>query len=116
MFASGSTSVKASGNDTIVGTETFNSLEKVMAVQYDNVIYRSSKNIGSIIMRYYHHEILSSKLFLQNIWICSYDPLSFLYRTSSQTVKPDSALGNASTDSKGNAWYNISKINNTPVI
>lgn len=158
MFASGSTSVKASGNGTIVGTKTFNSLGKVMAVQYDNVIDRNGRNIGSIILRYCHlnsysrtsgsvrkGEVIATEgasgtgagngqrvhLHLEADTDINYpmatptenggvdstiDPLSFLYRTSNQTVKPDSALGNASTDSKGNAWYNISKINNTPVI
>lgn len=158
MFASGSTSVKASGNGTIVGTDSFYSLGNVMAVQYDNVIDRNGRNIGSIILRYCHlnsfsktsgsvrkGEVIATEgasgvgagsgkrvhLHLEADRDIDYpmatptenggvdttiDPLSFLYRTSSQTVKPDSALGNASTDSKGNAWYNISKINNTPVI
>lgn len=43
------------------------------------------------------------------------DPLSILYRSSSQTVAPDSDIGESSTDSAGRPWYNISKIRAIPV-
>ena len=43
------------------------------------------------------------------------DPLSILYRTSSQTVAPDSDVGESSTDSAGRPWYNISKIRAVPI-
>ena len=43
------------------------------------------------------------------------DPLSILYRSSSQTVAPDSDIGASSTDSAGRPWYNISKIRAIPI-
>lgn len=48
--------IYASGNGEIVGTKTFRSLGKVIAVQYDNVLNTSGKNIGSVVFRYCHCE------------------------------------------------------------
>lgn len=56
MFGSGSyaTVIRASGDGEVVGTKEFNSLGKVLAVRYDNVLDREGNNIGSIIVRYCH--------------------------------------------------------------
>ena len=54
MYAVGNITVKAAGSGEILGTKTFKSLGNVLAVRYNNVINRSGKNIGSIVVRYCH--------------------------------------------------------------
>ncbi len=158
MFASGDTSVYASGNGEIVGTKTFNSLGKVLAVRYDNVLNRKGKNIGSIIVRYCHLDSFSKTsgtitkgdkiavegatgsgagngktvhLHMEFDTDVNYplmtptegggtnttiNPLEVLYKSSNQTVEPDSVLpGKYDVDENGLAWYDREKIEDTPI-